>query len=457
LLGIPLFESNPDVISQAAARQMFHVQTFQAGPYAEACQQVLGQLAYAQASLLNPQQKAFYDQQLAEALGHRTERQVAAPPPPPGSFNPAGGQPAAMPGAFGSLPPAGMAAPGAYGSPPVSPVPGTMAAPGAFGSPPPVPMAAPGAYGSPPTAPLPATMAAPGAYADAGGYAGANAAWGQATQYPLPPAPAPGFHGPGLMGSTVPTAMSASVPLATPVAVPVAAAVAAPPAVAQPRPGSPPVVGGKGPLPPPPPVQDEESALASVIQDERVPRGSLRRRLSAKQPKGLSREMISLCVAGAVIALIALVWLMAHAMDRQKHGWDTYIEPTAASPSKKKAGAERADKTVRDAGKKREEGQFAVRPRPGVARPPWAAPAVGPRPARPPAAAEDQGEAIAAPVTKSFPPATHNPLGDFGPGAQLPPGTEPAQPAPAPEANNLPPLPEEAVDAPPDREIGPRN
>jgi hypothetical protein len=165
--------------------------------------------------------------------------------------------------------------------------------------------------------------------------------------------------------------------------------------------------------------------------------------------------MISLCVAGAVIALIGLVWLMAHALDRQKHGWDTYVqEPTAASPSKKKTGGERTDKTVRDSGKKHEEGKFAVRPRSGVARPPWGAPAVGARPGRPRAAVEDQGEAIAAPVTKNFPPATHNPLGDFGPGAQLPPGTEPAQPAPAPQVNNLPPLPEEAVDAAPDNEIG---
>jgi hypothetical protein len=259
------------------------------------------------------------------------------------------------------------------------------------------------------------------------------------------------------MGSTAPAAMSAQVPVAAAVAVPVAATVSAPPAVAQPRPGTPPVVGGKGPTPPPPPVQtqDEEAALAAMMQDERVPRRSLRRKPSA-QPKGLSKETISLCAAGAVIALIALVWLASNAMSRQKHGWDTYSqEPTAASPSKKKTAAERADKTVRDSGKKREEGQFAVRPRTGVARQPWGAPAVGVRPARP-AAVEDQGEAIAAPVTKSFPAATHNPLGDFGPGAQLPPGTEPAQAAPAPEATNLPPLPEEAVDAPPDREIGPR-
>jgi hypothetical protein len=258
------------------------------------------------------------------------------------------------------------------------------------------------------------------------------------------------------MGSTVPAAMSAPVPLAASVAVPMATAVAAPPAVAQPRPGSPPVVGGKGPTPPPPPVQtqDEEAALAAMMQDERVPRRSLRRKPSAK-PKGLSKEMISLCAAGAVIALIALVWLASNAMSRQKHGWDTYVqEPTAASPNKKKAGAERADKTVRDSGKKHEEGKFAVRPRSGVARPPWGAPAVGARPGRPRAAVEDQGEAIAAPVTKNFPPATHNPLGDFGPGAQLPPGTEPAQPAPAPQVNNLPPLPEEAVDAAPDNEIG---
>ena len=155
-------------------------------------------------------------------------------------------------------------------------------------------------------------------------------------------------------------------------ALPVAATVSAPPAVAQPRPGTPPVVGGKGPTPPPPPVQtqDEEAALAAMMQD-----GAGAQEIVAAEAcrpaEGLVEGDDLAVRRGGRHRAIALVWLASNAMSRQKHGWDTYIqEPTAASPGKKKAGAERVDKTVRDSGKKRDEGKFAVRPRPGVAQPP---------------------------------------------------------------------------------------
>ncbi|MGD0898753.1 MAG: hypothetical protein ABR915_13025 [Thermoguttaceae bacterium] len=126
LLGIPLFESNPNVIVQAAQRQMYQVQSFQAGPYGQACQQILDHLVFAQACLLDPQQKAYYDRQLAEALGPRTERIVASPPLPSGTPPFYGTFPGAMP----SAPPAG---------PPSTP----QSMPGPAPAPMPVPMSAP--------------------------------------------------------------------------------------------------------------------------------------------------------------------------------------------------------------------------------------------------------------------------------------------------------------------------
>ncbi len=82
LLGVILFESNPEVIQQAADRQSLHVGAYQSGPQGEICQQLLSEIAMAQFCLLDPQQKAAYDGQLYESLAQRGERSVSAPPPP---------------------------------------------------------------------------------------------------------------------------------------------------------------------------------------------------------------------------------------------------------------------------------------------------------------------------------------------------------------------------------------
>ena len=82
LLGIVLFESSPRVIEQAADRQSLTVGAYQASPYGELCQRLLGEIAMARFNLLDPQQKAGYDAYLQETLAHRGERAVAAPPPP---------------------------------------------------------------------------------------------------------------------------------------------------------------------------------------------------------------------------------------------------------------------------------------------------------------------------------------------------------------------------------------
>ena len=63
---------------------------------------------------------------------------------------------------------------------------------------------------------MPGRPAPPNGFA--GGYGAADASWGQAQQYPLPPAPTPAVHGPGFMGSPMPVtpAMPAAGPIAAP-------------------------------------------------------------------------------------------------------------------------------------------------------------------------------------------------------------------------------------------------
>ena len=64
LLGIALFEGDPDVIASAADRQMTHIRSFQSGQYAAHSQKILNEIAAARICLLNAAQKADYDQQL---------------------------------------------------------------------------------------------------------------------------------------------------------------------------------------------------------------------------------------------------------------------------------------------------------------------------------------------------------------------------------------------------------
>ena len=61
LLGIDLFEADPEVIRDAAEQRMAHVRTYQLGQYAELSQRILNELAAAKACLLDPQKKGAYD------------------------------------------------------------------------------------------------------------------------------------------------------------------------------------------------------------------------------------------------------------------------------------------------------------------------------------------------------------------------------------------------------------
>lgn len=77
LLGIAPYESDPDVISNAADRCMAHVRTYQTGSRAGLSQGILNELAEARLCLLNAEKKQAYDAQL------RTQRAPAPPPPQP--------------------------------------------------------------------------------------------------------------------------------------------------------------------------------------------------------------------------------------------------------------------------------------------------------------------------------------------------------------------------------------
>jgi hypothetical protein len=68
LLGIPLFESNADVIAMAADRQMGHLRTFQSGKHSDLSQRLLNDVAAAKVCLLNSAKKAAYDEQLRQQL-----------------------------------------------------------------------------------------------------------------------------------------------------------------------------------------------------------------------------------------------------------------------------------------------------------------------------------------------------------------------------------------------------
>jgi hypothetical protein len=68
LLGIATFESDADVIENAAARQMAHVRTFKNSKHAAVSQKILTELSAAKLCLLTPDHKEAYDAQLRAQL-----------------------------------------------------------------------------------------------------------------------------------------------------------------------------------------------------------------------------------------------------------------------------------------------------------------------------------------------------------------------------------------------------
>src|SRR6185436_3608769 len=83
LLGIAHFEDDPDVIENAAARQMAHVRTFQSGKNSALSQKLLNELTAAKLCLLQRERKTPYDEELRAKLaaeGKLSSDNLLAPP-----------------------------------------------------------------------------------------------------------------------------------------------------------------------------------------------------------------------------------------------------------------------------------------------------------------------------------------------------------------------------------------
>ncbi len=79
LLGLDLYESDPEVINGAADRQMAHVRTFQTGPNAKLSQTLLNELAVARRCLLDDDRRTKYDHQMKSGSIQNDAKPVAQP------------------------------------------------------------------------------------------------------------------------------------------------------------------------------------------------------------------------------------------------------------------------------------------------------------------------------------------------------------------------------------------
>jgi hypothetical protein len=82
LLGVEPFETDPDVIANAADARMAQVKNFQGGKHSAASQRILNELAAAKVCLLNPEKKAAYDRLLRQQVAAKTAPPAAAKTPP---------------------------------------------------------------------------------------------------------------------------------------------------------------------------------------------------------------------------------------------------------------------------------------------------------------------------------------------------------------------------------------
>jgi hypothetical protein len=88
LLALRAFESDEEVIQNAADLRMLQLRSVQTGKHAALSQELLNEVAAARACLMNPRRRAEYDAQLKRQLG---EQAIASPPPahPPSNSTPA--------------------------------------------------------------------------------------------------------------------------------------------------------------------------------------------------------------------------------------------------------------------------------------------------------------------------------------------------------------------------------
>src|SRR5262245_7602380 len=68
LLGISPAEQDVEVIDGAAIRQTAYIRTFQVGPYAAACTQILNEIAQARITLINPAKRKVYDASISTQI-----------------------------------------------------------------------------------------------------------------------------------------------------------------------------------------------------------------------------------------------------------------------------------------------------------------------------------------------------------------------------------------------------
>src|SRR5438270_13902389 len=77
LLGVSLFESDADVISNAADQRMVHLKGFQSGKHAPYSQRLLNEVSAAAGCLFNPARKAAYDADLRKRSAAAGGKDVA--------------------------------------------------------------------------------------------------------------------------------------------------------------------------------------------------------------------------------------------------------------------------------------------------------------------------------------------------------------------------------------------
>ncbi|MCI0376099.1 MAG: WD40 repeat domain-containing protein [Gemmataceae bacterium] len=78
LLGLAAFETDTEVIDEAAIRQTTHVRAYQIGPQAGECTRILNEISLARQTLLSPAKKKEYDAQLAAQTKCATVTDAAA-------------------------------------------------------------------------------------------------------------------------------------------------------------------------------------------------------------------------------------------------------------------------------------------------------------------------------------------------------------------------------------------
>src|SRR5690349_10828820 len=103
LLGLRLFESNADVISNAVDQRRTFLRTMQSGKRGPQSQQLLNEVSAAGVCLLNPEKKTRYDEELRRKITPAAATPLAAPSPPPLPTTAAPPRPVAGPAATNAV------------------------------------------------------------------------------------------------------------------------------------------------------------------------------------------------------------------------------------------------------------------------------------------------------------------------------------------------------------------